>query len=71
MKHPLSLSLFCAAACLVPALARSQPATGTVFVEGGAYADIRRAPSSSATLFGDETTAAAPCPAGPWASAST
>ena len=54
MTHPLSLSLCCAAACLFPALALSQPATGTVFVEGGAYADIRRGPSSNATLFGDD-----------------
>jgi hypothetical protein len=54
MIHPVSLSLFCAAACLAPALALAQPAAGTVFVEGGAYADIRRAPSTSATLFGGD-----------------
>jgi hypothetical protein len=54
MKHPFSVSLLCAVACLAPAAAAAQPAAATVFVEGGAYADIRRAPSSSVTLLGDD-----------------
>ena len=55
MKHLVSLSLLCVAACLAPALAQAQPqpAAGTVFVEGGVYADIRRAPSTSGVLPDD------------------